>query len=142
MSSETVQIRLTRDPIDHAELTEAVRSPLCGAVVTFLGTVRELTAGRKTTFLEYDAYEPMAESELRKLAEQVARKWSLHAVAITHRLGPLDLGEIAVAVAVSSPHRREAFEAASEIMTVMKQTVPIWKKETWADGETEWIHPE
>ncbi|WP_237227769.1 molybdenum cofactor biosynthesis protein MoaE [Rubinisphaera sp. JC750] len=142
MMEPQLQIRLTRAPINHVELTEAVRSPLCGAVVSFLGTVRELTQGRQTTYLEYDAYEPMAESELRKLAEQAAEKWGLHAVAITHRLGALDLGEIAVAVAVSSPHRREAFEAASEIMSVMKQTVPIWKKETWADGETEWIHPE
>lgn len=142
MMEPQLQIRLTRDPIDHVELTEAVRSPLCGAVVSFLGTVRELTQGRQTTYLEYDAYAPMAESELRKLAEQAAEKWGLHAVAITHRLGALDLGDIAVAVAVSSPHRREAFEAASEIMSVMKQTVPIWKKETWADGETEWIHPE
>ncbi|WP_013630251.1 molybdenum cofactor biosynthesis protein MoaE [Rubinisphaera brasiliensis] len=142
MPEPQLQICLTRDPIDHVELTEAVRSPLCGAVVSFLGTVRELTQGRQTTYLEYDAYAPMAESELRKLAEQAAEKWGLHAVAITHRLGALDLGDIAVAVAVSSPHRREAFEAASEIMSVMKQTVPIWKKETWADGETEWIHPE
>ncbi len=136
-----IRVSLTRDPIDYRELTEHVRSTHAGAVVTFLGTVREFTAGRQTVALDYEAYAPMARSELEKVAREATARWPLLAVAVEHRLGRLELGEISIAVAVSSPHRRDAFEAAQYIMDETKRRVPIWKRENWSDGRTEWVHP-
>lgn len=134
-------IQLTREPIDYAAVTEAVRSPAAGAVVLFLGTVRELTGGRQTLSLNYDGYPAMAEKTLRQLEDEARAKWPVVAVQIVHRLGPCELGDISVAVAVSSPHRREAFEAGQFLIDELKVRVPIWKQEHWADGTTEWVHP-
>jgi molybdopterin synthase catalytic subunit len=134
-------IRLTNEPIDYALLTESVRSSDSGAVVLFLGTVRELTDGRRTIALDYDAYAPMAEAKLSELEIQARARWPIDKVAIVHRTGRLELGEVSVAVAVSCPHRHEAFEAARFLIDELKVTVPIWKKENWSDGTTEWIHP-
>ncbi|MEX0718205.1 MAG: molybdenum cofactor biosynthesis protein MoaE [Planctomycetaceae bacterium] len=134
--------RLTRDPIDHAALTESVRATDCGAVVLFLGTVREMTDGRRTVALDYEAYPAMAETELAKLEAEARAKWTLGEIAIVHRLGRLELGDISVAVAVASPHRQAAFEAGKFLIDELKVRVPIWKKENWADGTTEWVHPE
>ncbi|HUE17445.1 MAG TPA: molybdenum cofactor biosynthesis protein MoaE [Planctomycetaceae bacterium] len=134
-------IRLTFDAIDYVELTEAVRSTATGAVVLFLGTVRELTGGRRTAGLDYDAYRPMAEVKLKELETEARGRWPIDQVAIAHRLGRLELGEISVAVAVSCPHRQDAFEAARFLIDTLKATVPIWKKENWSDGTTEWVHP-
>lgn len=107
----------------------------------FLGTVRELTEGKRTTALEYEAYPEMAMKQLGMLVDQAATRWPIQKVAIVHRLGHLELGDVAVAVAVSTPHRREAFESGQWIMDQIKEVVPIWKKENWADGTTEWVHP-
>lgn len=134
-------IRLTRDAIDYSQLTEEVRSHDAGAVVLFLGTVRELTDGRQTVALDYEGFEEMAEAELHKLEQTARERWPLTEVVIEHRLGHLRLGEISVAVAVSSPHRRQAFEAGQFLIDQLKVTVPIWKKENWSDGTTEWVHP-
>lgn len=133
--------RLTEEPIDFAALIESVRSTDSGAVVLFLGTVREMTNGRRTTALDYEAFGPMAESKLAEIEAEARRRWSLDRVAIVHRLGRLELGDVSVAVAVSSPHRAEAFEAARYLIDTLKQTVPIWKKENWHDGTSEWVHP-
>lgn len=141
LTEPEIRISLTDAPIDYRELTEQVRSTRAGAVVTFLGTVREFTDGRRTIALDYDAYAPMARSELEKVARAAASRWPLIAVAVAHRLGRLELGEVSVAVAVSSPHRRDAFEAAQYIMDETKRRVPIWKRENWSDGQTEWVHP-
>lgn len=134
-------ISLTRDEIDFAALTEAVRSPKSGAVVLFLGTVRELTNGRKTSALDYEAYPEMAEMKLRELEAQARERWPVDRVAIVHRLGHLELGDVSVAVAVGCPHRHQAFDAARFLIDELKTWVPIWKKENWADGTTEWVHP-
>ena len=134
-------VRLTPDPIDYAALTESVRSNDAGAVVLFLGTVREFTDERRTVALDYDAYQPMAEVQLQKIEEEARRRWAIEKVAIVHRIGRLELGEISVAVAVSAPHRGEAFEAGRFLIDTLKVTVPIWKKENWDDGRTEWVHP-
>jgi molybdopterin synthase catalytic subunit len=133
--------RLTTEPIDFAELTEAVRSSRSGAVVLFLGTVREMTDGRRTTALDYEAFGPMAESKLAELEAEACARWPLDRVAIVHRVGRLELGEVSVAVAVSAPHRAAAFEAARYLIDTIKATVPIWKKENWHDGTSEWVHP-
>ena len=133
--------RLTREPIDYTALTESVRSDQAGAVVLFLGTVREMTADRRTVALDYDAYPEMAIAKLAELESEARRRWPVVEVGIVHRLGHLDLGEISVAVAVSSPHRQDAFEAGRFLIDTLKVTVPIWKKENWSDGTTEWVHP-
>jgi molybdopterin synthase catalytic subunit len=135
-------IRLTSDEIDHAALTEGVRRDECGAVVIFLGTARELTDGRVTTSLDYEAYGAMAEKKLAEIEQETRARWPVGDMAIIHRLGHLEIGEISVAVAVSCPHRAEAFEACRYAIERLKEKVPIWKKENWADGTSEWVHPE
>jgi molybdopterin synthase catalytic subunit len=131
---------LTREAIDYVTLTEAVRSPRCGAVVLFLGTVRELTGEQVTVFLDYEAYAPMAEKKLAEIEAEVRRRWPVGEVAIVHRLGRLAVGEVSVAVAVSCPHRGEAFAACQFAIDTLKQLVPIWKKENAPDGSGEWVH--
>lgn len=134
-------IRLTNEPIDFAALTETVRSDQAGAVVLFLGTVREMTAGRQTVALDYEAYPQMAEAKLHELLEEARVRWPIVNAGIVHRLGRLELGDVSVAVAVSTPHRQQAFEAGKYLIDRLKEVVPIWKKENWADGSTEWVHP-
>ena len=134
-------VRLIREPIDHARLTEQVRRDHCGAVVTFLGTVRDLTDGRTTTALDYEAYPGMAEKKMAEIEADTRARWPVGAIGLVHRLGRLDVGDVSVAVAVSCPHRAEAFEACRHAIDRLKELVPIWKKENWADGSTEWVHP-
>jgi molybdopterin synthase catalytic subunit len=134
-------IRLTRNPIDHEALTEQVRRGDCGAVVTFLGTVRELTGDKVTVALDYEAYPEMAEKKMTEIEADTRRRWPVGEIALEHRLGHLEVGDISVAVAVSCPHRNQAFEACRHVIDRLKELVPIWKKENWADGSTEWRHP-
>lgn len=134
-------IELTRETIDYTALTESVRSDQSGAVVLFLGTVREMTQGRQTVALDYDAFPEMAEAKMSELIETAQSKWPIDKVGIIHRLGHLQLGDISVALAVSCPHRKQAFEAGQFLIDELKVIVPIWKKENWADGTTEWVHP-
>jgi molybdopterin synthase catalytic subunit len=134
-------VELTTAAIDTAALLQRVNSPLAGAVVLFLGTVRELTKGRRTASLDYECYPEMAEKKLAELEAEARRRWPIVECAIVHRLGHLELGEASVAVAVSTPHRQVAFEAGQWLIDTLKEVVPIWKKENWADGETEWVHP-
>ncbi len=134
-------IALTRDPIDDATLTQTVRRPGCGAVVTFLGTVRDITGDKVTVALEYDAYPAMAGKKLAEIEADVRARWPVGDVAMIHRLGKLGIGEVSVAVAVSCPHRVDAFAACKHAIDRLKELVPIWKKEIWADGTTDWVHP-
>lgn len=134
-------ISLTNSPIDYHTLTETVRSPQSGAVVLFLGTVREMTGGRRTVALDYEAYPEMAEAKLIALENEARKRWPVCGVGIIHRLGHLELGDISVAVAVSCAHRKQAFEAGQFLIDELKASVPIWKLENWDDGTTEWVHP-
>lgn len=131
-------IALTSDPIDAARVTDSVRSTRCGAVLLFLGTVREMTGGRKTARLTYEAYPEMAHAQMVGLAREARARWSIEAVAMVHRTGTLELGEISVAIAVASPHRKEAFAAGEWLIDELKRIVPIWKQDHWADGVTRW----
>ena len=131
-------IRLTRDPISTAELLESVGSDRAGARVTFDGRVRNHSQGRGVRHLYYEAYPEMALRELEKLVEEAGRRWNLEGVALAHRLGRLEIGESSVCIAVSSPHRDEAFEACRFLIDTLKRTVPIWKKEYFEDGEV-WV---
>jgi molybdopterin synthase catalytic subunit len=132
---------ITADPIDHAALTDRVRRTDAGAVCTFLGTVRELTGDRRTSSLDYEAYPAMAGAKLAELEAEARRRWPVLDAAIVHRVGHLDPGEVSVVVAVSCPHRDDAFAACRWLIDTLKAVVPIWKKETWADGSEEWVHP-
>jgi molybdopterin converting factor subunit 1 len=131
-------ITITRSPIDVAELERAVADPAAGAIATFTGTTRRDNAGRRVIKLEYEAYEPMALSEMRKLAREAGERWKIVRIAIRHRIGRVDIGETSVAIAVSAAHRAEAFEACRFAIDRLKEIVPIWKKEYFEGGEV-WI---
>jgi molybdopterin synthase catalytic subunit len=134
-------IEITDSAIDHASVTDRVRSGRAGAVCTFLGTVRELTGDRKTLALSYEAYPEMAAKKLAELEEEARRRWPIIDLALVHRVGKLEIGEVSVVVAVSCPHRHQAFEACRWLIDTLKEVVPIWKQEKWADGREEWVHP-
>ena len=134
-------INLTHEAIDPTRVLAQVASNDAGAVVLFLGTTREFTHGRQTASLAYECYAEMAEKKLTELVHEARRRWPIVQCAIVHRLGQLKLGEASIAIAVSSPHRSDAFEAGKWLIDTIKQVVPIWKKEIWADGTTEWVHP-
>lgn len=139
--SAQIKVELVREPIDVADVLAFVNSSQAGAVVLFLGTTREFTGGRQTASLDYDAYGAMADRKLAELASDACGRWPIVACAIVHRLGPVALGEASVAIAVSTPHRQDAFEAGKWLIDMLKIVVPIWKQEKWADGTTEWVHP-
>jgi molybdopterin synthase catalytic subunit len=134
-------IQITTEPIDAAALVDQARSPAAGAVVLFLGTTRELTGGRRTVTLDYDAYCPMAERKLAELEAEARRRWPVVECMIVHRVGQVPLAEASVAIVVSTPHRADAFAAGQWLIDTLKQDVPIWKREQWADGTEQWIHP-
>ncbi len=134
-------ICLTHEPIDMTRVLASVASNDAGAVVLFLGTTREFTHGRQTASLDYECYPEMAEKKLHELEHEARRRWPIVECHIVHRLGHLALGEASIAIAVSSFHRSAAFEAGKWLIDTIKQVVPIWKKENWADGATEWVHP-
>ena len=134
-------ILLVREPIDSPALIHHVRTADDGAVVTFDGCVRNQSHGRRTLYLDYEAYDSMAIAKLREIAAVLHEKFAIDRVAIAHRLGRLEIGETSVFIAVSSPHRPAAFDACRFAIDTLKKTVPIWKKEyfqdgaVWADGE-------
>ena len=131
-------ILLTEESLVPDHVTEAVRSPANGGVVTFLGVTRDNTSGRQVRYLEYEAYEPMAEAKLAEIATEISEEWPVEDIAIAHRLGRLEIGDISLVVAVGSPHREAAFRACAQVVDRIKQTVPIWKKEYFVDGEV-WV---
>jgi molybdopterin synthase catalytic subunit len=126
------RVLLTRDPIDLAALQKT--EPSVGALCLFVGVVRGNNAGRRVLRLEYEAYEDMALREMEALAAEAARRFAVTDVKVVHRLGLLEIGDASVAVAVVSPHRGQAFEACRHVIDTLKKTVPIWKKEFYADG--------
>jgi molybdopterin synthase catalytic subunit len=129
---------ITESAIDPARLLAAVGNPAAGASVLFLGTTRNENAGRRVTRLEYEAFASMAVREMRQLARQGRRRWPLRRVAMAHRTGIVPIGDASVGIAVSAPHRAEAFEACHWLIDRLKEIVPIWKKEHFRGG-TVWI---
>jgi molybdopterin synthase catalytic subunit len=134
-------IELTDKKIDTAALLDRVQSTAAGAVVLFLGTTREVTRGRGTESLDYEAYPEMAARKLAELEAEAHRRWPVIECCVVHRLGHLLPGEASVAVAVSTAHRDDAFNAGRWLIDTIKQEVPIWKRENWSDGSTDWVHP-
>ena len=129
---------ITTEPIDITAVTGKVEDRNAGAVNAFIGTVREMTKGKKTLYLKYDAYVPMAEKKLAQIGDEIQNDYPDAKVAITHRIGSLDIKDIAVVIAVSTPHRSDAFTASRYAIERIKEIVPIWKKEHWEDG-SEWM---
>src|SRR4051812_24348791 len=131
-------IALTDQPIDISDVIEAAQSDRAGAVDVFIGTVRNHSLQKNVVRLEYEAYDKMAVKKMEEIAAEVKSKWPVEKIAMVHRKGVLQIGEVAVVVAVSTPHRKEAFEACQYIIDTLKQVVPIWKKEVYDNGET-WV---
>lgn len=137
-----IDIQLKDTPLQPQECIDYVASSKAGGTTVFVGTVRDHTKGREVVRLEFEAFGPMAVSEMQKIAETAEKNWKAEKVAIHHRVGSLDIGEIAVVIAVATPHRKAAFEACQYAIDTLKETVPIWKKEIFKDGEV-WVaaHP-
>ncbi len=131
-------ILITEQPLDPNTLTDAVRADSDGALVTFEGVTRNHNDGRVVEYLEYEAYRPMADEKLRELVDEIKDRWAIDRVAVAHRIGRVDIGEISLVIAVSAAHRRPAFEAALYFVDRLKEVVPIWKKEVYEGGEV-WI---
>lgn len=131
-------ITITHEELRPEAMTESVQQDGNGAVVTFLGSTRDSTGDRKVLYLEYEAYRPMADSQLARIADEIREKWGISDVSIGHRLGRLEIGDISLVVAIASPHRKAAFEASAYAIDRIKQIVPIWKKEFFEGGEV-WV---
>ena len=131
-------IKITEKPIDIQKVIDTASCLGAGAVNVFVGTVRNQANGKNVVWLEYEAYETMAVGEIRKIIDDASHRWPLLGFAVSHRIGTLKPGEVAVAVAVSTPHRKDSCDACEYIIDNVKMNVPIWKKEVFEDGE-EWI---
>jgi len=133
-----MNFEIIEQEIDVLAVMNKVENRNAGAVTLFVGTVRELTKGKKTLYLIYEAYESMAVKKLTEIGKEIEKQWPDAQVAITHRVGKLEIMDVAVVIAVSTPHRKDAYAANEYAIERIKEIVPIWKKEHWADGE-EWI---
>ncbi|ARU63995.1 molybdopterin converting factor [Tumebacillus avium] len=135
---QDLPFEITEQPLSADAVLAKVRNPLCGAINVFVGTVRELTQGKRTVFLEYEAYAPMAVKMMEQIAAEIEEKWPGTRVAMSHRIGKLEIEDAAVVIAVATPHRAASYEAGRYAIERLKEIVPIWKKEIWEDG-TEWM---
>ncbi|SDZ74526.1 molybdopterin synthase catalytic subunit [Thalassobacillus cyri] len=129
---------ISEQPLNIQEVVDLVTRREAGAINTFIGTVREFTKGNRTLYLEYQSYVPMAEKKLAQIGDEINEKWPDADTAIAHRIGHLDITDIAVVIAVSTPHRADSYDASRYAIERIKEIVPIWKKEHWENGE-EWI---
>jgi molybdopterin synthase catalytic subunit len=131
--------KITERPIDLGELLASVQRRSSGAVLLFVGTVRDVNEGRTVIAIRYDAYREMAEGVLTEITTEAATRAGACAIEATHRTGEIAIGDASVAIAVSTPHRAEAFDACRYIIEQIKVRLPVWKYEQYADGETEWV---
>jgi molybdopterin synthase catalytic subunit len=137
---DSIFVEITEQPLDPAALVRFAEAPEMGAVVTFSGNVRNHNRGRTVEYLEYDAYRPMAEKQLRAIAQEAVERWNCR-IAIQHRVGRLEIGDPSVIVVAACAHRGHAFEACRYAIDTLKERVPIWKREVWEGGEA-WIEGE
>ena len=137
-----IDIKISVDPLQIQSCIDWVMLPECGGINVFIGSVRNVTKGKKVVRLEFEAYESMAINEMNKIAKDVLKKWNVQKILIHHRTGILQTGEVPVIIAVAAAHRDAAFDACRYTIDTLKQTVPIWKKEVFEDGEV-WVaaHP-
>ncbi|WP_456378346.1 molybdenum cofactor biosynthesis protein MoaE [Lutibacter sp.] len=139
---QRTSIKITAEKLNLQDCTNFVEDASCGGIVSFVGTVRNATQNKTVTLLDFSAYEPMALKEMQKIANKTLEKFSIFRIAIHHAVGKLEIGDVPVIIAVSSAHRKAAFEACEYAIDTLKETVPIWKKEHFEDGEV-WVnsHP-
>lgn len=139
---EKIDIQILSTPLKAQDCIDFVTNPSSGGIDVFIGTVRNQTKGKKVVRLDFESYVPMAISEMRKIAERACEKWPIEKISIHHRIGSLNIEDIAVVIAVATPHRKASFEACQFAIDTLKETVPIWKKEIFEDGEI-WVaaHP-
>ena len=135
-------ILISSEELNLQNCYDFVQDASCGGIPVFVGTVRNSTKNKNVTLLDFSGYEPMAVKEMQKIADRALEQFSIHKIAIHHAVGPLKIGEVPVIIAVSSAHRKAAFEACEFAIDTLKETVPIWKKEHFSDGEV-WVnaHP-
>lgn len=133
-------VTVTSEPIDVGQILEFLRAPEAGGVDVFMGVVRNHAGGRKVLRLEYSAYVPMAEKMMKEIEREIRERWPVHRLVLVHRIGKLEIGDVAVVTAVSTSHRNDAFEACRHAIDQIKECVPIWKKEFFEDGES-WVKP-
>lgn len=133
-------VELTDEVIVENDLVAHVSTPESGAVLTFLGVVRNHHHGKAVSRLDYTAYGSMAVEQMNQIAETVLERWSVHRIALVHRLGTLEVGEASIGIAISLAHRQEGFDALRYVIDTFKEVVPIWKKEHFEDGVSEWVH--
>ena len=131
-------VKIVREKIEIEEVLRSVQDPSAGGIDIFIGTTRNHSSGKEVLSLEYEAYEPMALKMMTEIGEESRRRWHLKKISLVHRVGVVAIGEASVVIAVSSAHRKEAFEACRFAIDRLKQDVPIWKKEVLADGEV-WV---
>jgi molybdopterin synthase catalytic subunit len=131
-------IKIVKEEIEIGKVLESVQDPSAGGIDIFIGTTRNHSSGKEVHSLEYQAYEPMALKLMNDIEEQIRRQWPVRKISLVHRIGKVAIGEASVVIAVSSVHRKEAFEACRYAIDTLKKTVPIWKKEIFADGEV-WV---
>lgn len=130
------RFEITTEEVSVDKVVARLADPAIGAVATFVGVVRGTTEGREVHYLEYEAYPEMTEETLRQIGDEIRARWeAIHEVAIVHRVGRLQVGEIAVVIALSAAHRQQVFDALRYSIDRLKEIVPIWKKEVWTDGE-------
>jgi len=130
---------VTQDRIDPCALLEGCTSDSDGAALLFVGVVRNQNEGREVGHLDYQAYPPMAEATLLEIASEAREKWATGAISVVHRYGRLEIGEVSVAIAVAAPHRGDAYSASRYIIEELKKRAPIWKREGYTDGDSEWL---
>jgi molybdopterin synthase catalytic subunit len=135
-----IMIEITDKKIDVQKVIDAAKSPNCGAVSVFIGTVRNHGKNKDVKALEYEVYSEMAEKMIQKIIDEIKSKWDVNKIAVSHRIGKMNVGEITVAIAVSSPHRKDSFPACQYAIDRLKEIVPIWKKEYAIDGAS-WVEP-
>lgn len=137
-TDQPARFEVTEEPLSSDEIASRVTNPYSGATLVFVGTVREWTKGKRTTYLHYEAYPEMAVAQMQVIGREIEERWPGAQVAIVHRVGKLEVTEPSVIIAVATPHRADAFDACRHAIERLKQIVPIWKKEIWEDGE-EWV---
>ena len=137
--NETCWFRLQEEPLPVALLTDFLQTAKAGGIDVFIGTTRQWTGEQETTALSYECYEGMALNVMKALAKEAEAQWPILKVALWHRLGPVPIAEASVIIGVATPHRAEAFTACRFLIDRLKQDVPIWKREHYADGTTEWV---
>lgn len=137
-ADEQPLFEITDAPLSADEIASRVTNPFSGATLVFVGTVREWTKGKRTVFLEYEAYPEMAVAQMERIGKEIDEQWPGTRVAIVHRVGKLGISEASVVIAIATPHRADSFSACRHAIERLKQIVPIWKKEIWEDGE-EWV---